>query len=46
MGTGELAEWLKAPAWKVGIAFCDAGVRIPYSPQLLVTEWLIVDMML
>lgn len=30
---GELAEWLKAHAWKACLVVTLTGVRIPHSPQ-------------
>ena len=30
---GEVAEWLKAHAWKACIRVTVSGVRIPSSPQ-------------
>ncbi len=32
---GELAEWLKALAWKAGNWETGSGVRIPHSPPIL-----------
>ena len=29
---GEMAEWLKAPAWKACILLKVSRVRIPFSP--------------
>jgi hypothetical protein len=32
---GEMAEWLKAPAWKACILLKVSRVRIPFSPPKL-----------
>ena len=32
--TGEMAEWLKAPAWKACILLKVSRVRIPFSPPI------------
>ena len=34
--TGEVAEWLKAHAWKACMRETVSGVRIPFSPHKLV----------
>ena len=31
---GEMAEWLKAPAWKACILLKVSRVRIPFSPPI------------
>ncbi len=35
---GEVAEWLKAHAWKACISAKVSGVRIPSSPQAVLLE--------
>ena len=32
---GEMAEWLKAPAWKACILLKVSRVRIPFSPPII-----------
>ena len=33
---GEMAEWLKAPAWKARILLKVSRVRIPFSPPKII----------
>ncbi len=33
---GEMAEWLKAPAWKACILLKVSRVRIPFSPPKII----------
>ena len=35
---GEMAEWLKAPAWKACILLKVSRVRIPFSPPKIRNE--------
>ena len=37
MPIGEVAEWLKAHAWKACIGETLSWVRIPFSPPLIFT---------
>ena len=38
---GEMAEWLKAPAWKACILLKVSRVRIPFSPPKLILRQII-----
>ena len=39
--SGEMAEWLKAHAWKACLGETLTWVRIPLSPPALSTPWLV-----
>ena len=40
---GEMAEWLKAPAWKACILLKVSRVRIPFSPPKFINFYTIED---